>query len=98
MYRTRLSSCNVFQNLSIQDKTAVVERSNICTLCLDCTVTHSRDTRDFGVRGQSGVSACKVCVNGRECGKKHNMLLHGSTAAICNVVKSKASPPNKHNY
>ena len=97
MYRTRLSSCNVFQNLSIEDKTAVVERSNICTLCLDWTVTHSKDTCDSRVRGEL-LSACKVWVNGVECGKKHNMLLHRSTAAICNVVRSKAMPSNRPNY
>ena len=97
MYRTRLSSCNVFWNISIQDKTAVVERSNICPSCLDWTVAHSRDTCDSRFMGKL-FSACKVWVNGIECGKKHNLPLHGSTAAICNVVKSKASPPNKHNY
>ena len=97
MYRTRLSSCNVFRNLSIQDKTTVVERSNICPLCLDWTITHSRDNCNSRVRGEL-ISGCKVFVNGIECGKKHHMFLHGSTAAICNVVQSKAYPPNRHAY
>ena len=91
------TSCIVFRILSIQEQTTVVERSNICTLCLDWTITHSKDTCDSRVRGEL-LSVCRVWVNGSECGKKHNMLLHGSTAAIYNMVRSKALPPNKPNY
>ena len=97
MYRTRLSSCNVFRNLSIQDKTTVVEQQNICPLCLDWTVTHSRDNCNSRVRGEV-ISGCKVFFNGNECGKKHNIFLHGPTATICNVVNSKAYPPSRQNY
>ena len=39
-YGSRLSVCPTFKNLSVQDKTTVVEKSNACILCLNWRGTH----------------------------------------------------------
>ena len=40
-YGSRLSVCPTFKNLSLQDKTTVVEKAKACVLCLDWRGTHS---------------------------------------------------------
>ena len=63
MFKTRLSACPTFRDLSITDKTTMLQRSKGCTLCLDRTDTHTRDKWLSKVRGEL-YGNCKVLVNG----------------------------------
>ena len=85
LYRTRLSSCLNFTNMSPADRANLLQGVNGCALCLDWTGDHSRDNCTAKVRGKE-FSPCSIPVNGSPCGKKHNSLLHGSTNKICNMV------------
>ena len=91
-YGSRLSVCPTFKNLSLQDKTRVVEKAKACVLCLDWRGTHSRDQCPTRPGGKPFPN-CSVDNNGVACGKRHNPLLHGSTSHLCNVVV--AMPPSK---
>ena len=42
-FGSRIYSFPTFKNLSIQDKTTVVENAKACVLCLDWRGTHGRD-------------------------------------------------------
>ena len=94
-YGSRLRVCPTFKNLSIQDKTTVVENAKACVLCLDWQGTHTRDHCTAKLGGQPFPN-CSVDNNGVVCGKKHNRMLHGSASHLCNVVvRNKAMPPSK---
>ena len=94
-FGTRLHLCPTFRNLSIQDKTTVVEKNKACVLCLNWTGSHSRDNCPALYQGRLYTN-CPMLTNGVECGKEHNRLLHGSTSFICNVVvRNRAMPPSK---
>ena len=85
LYRTRLSVCDAFKALSVDERVTLVEQAGGCALCLDWTGSHQRDTcREKSKEGPFG--DCRQMVNGQPCGKKHNHLLHGSTSKFCNFM------------
>ena len=94
-YGSRLSVCPTFANLSLQDKTTVVEKAKACALCLDWRGKHTRDQCPARP-GNRPFPNCTVSTNGVACGKRHHNLLHGSTSHLCNVVvRNMAMPPSK---
>ena len=94
-YGSRLSACPTFRNLSLQDRTTVVEKCKACVLCLDWRGIHSRDQCPAMAKGKPFPN-CTKDNNGVVCGKRHNSLLHGSTSHLCNVVvRNMAMPPSR---
>ena len=87
LYKTRLSVCDDFKALSVDERVAVVEGAGGCALCLDWTGSHQRDTCKEKISGKLGLfDNCKQMVNGQPCGRKHNHMLHGSTSKYCNFM------------
>ena len=87
LYKTRLSVCDDFKALSVDDRVALVEGAGGCALCLDWTGSHQRDTCKEKVSAKMGLfDSCKQMVNGQPCGRKHNYMLHGSTSKYCNFM------------
>lgn len=76
-----------------------MERSKGCVLCLDWTGSHMRENFLSQIKGRPFAN-CNVLVGGADCGKRHNHLLHESTAKICNaVVRNRSmSPSRSPNY
>lgn len=81
----RLSVCDQFKNLMVNQWSSMVQTANGCSLCLDWTGGHRRDTCKYQSKGQVYWNRT-VSTNGQACGKKHNALLHGSTNAFCNAM------------
>ena len=87
LYKTRLSVCDTFKALSVEERVAMVEEARGCALCLDWTGSHQRDTCKEKISVAKGLfENCKEAVNGNPCGKKHNYMLHGSAAKFVNFV------------
>ena len=91
IYKTRLSACDQFKNLSIVQRANMIQSVNGCCLCLDWTGSHRRDTCKSQVRGQP-YRRCSINTNNQPCGANHNALLHGSSNSYCNVVNA---PPSE---
>ena len=88
LYRNRLSTCDVFRALGVEERAAMVEAAGGCALCLDWTGSHQRDTCKELMSVKAGpFQVCNQLVNGNPCGKKHNRMLHGSVAKFCNSCK-----------
>ena len=87
LYKTRLSVCEAFKALSVDERVAVLEEAGGCGLCLDWTGSHQRDTCKEKISGRLGLfEDCRQMVNGQPCGKKHNHMLHGATSKYCNFL------------
>ena len=88
LYRNRLSTCDVFRALGVEERAAMVEAAGGCALCLDWTGSHQRDTCKELMSVKAGpFPVCDQLVNGNPCGKKHNRMLHGSVAKFCNFLR-----------
>ena len=88
-YKTRLSACPNFNNLSVAERARVVEEAEGCALCLDWTGSHTRENCEEKRRPGERFGNCDADVGGAACGKKHNVLLHGSTTKFTNHVSSR---------
>ena len=84
-YKTRLSACLNFNNMSVEERAKVVEEAKGCALCLDWTGSHTRENCEENRRPGERFGNCA------ECGLKHNVLLHGSTRKLTNHVTSRFS-------
>ena len=87
LYRTRLSSCEEFRALGVNVRAEIVEESGGCSLCLDWTGSHTRDTCRERLGGEL-FGNCQQLVDGEPCDKKHNNMLHGSSTKYCNFVRA----------
>ena len=91
-YKTRLSSCGTFRDMSVNERGGGMEAAQACILCTDWT--HQRDKCDAKVNGQPWQGCVVKDSNGQKCGKKHHNLLHGSTHKyLCMIVAVKRSEP-----
>ena len=90
-YKTRLSACRSFQNMSVENRARLVEEAKGCALCLDWTGLHTRDNCQENYRFGKRFGNCEADVGGAKCGRKHNELLHGSTSKFTNHVASRFS-------
>ena len=84
----RLSSCQAFKNLGLEERAAYVEEIKGCALCLGWKGDHNAQNcpATFG-RNNEPYKPCHV----QNCGKKHHSFLHGTTNAYVNH-KSRNSP------
>ena len=83
-YKTRLSSCEEFRNMSIQERSTAMERAQACVRCTDWTHKKSNCDAKFGNKPWQDCTVLDGA--GKKCGKKHHNLLHGSNNAyICNM-------------
>ena len=89
LYKTRLSLCPTFKNMSIAERGATLEHCKGCALCLDWTGEHDRTNFTSQVKGKP-ISNCNVRVGSSEYEKIHNILLHGSK--VCDVVRNLSMP------
>jgi hypothetical protein len=73
----------------VAERASLVEKTNGCALCLDYTGRHQKDNcRSMSLGSLYG--RCDRQVNGVDCGKQHNSLLHGATGRFCNYVQVNA--------
>ena len=86
-----MSACHNFNNLSVAERARVVEEAEGCALCLDWTGSHTRENCEEKRRPGERFGNCDADVGGAACGKKHNVLLHGSTTRFTNHVSSRIS-------
>ena len=97
MYKTRLSACDAFYNMSVPERAAVVEKAEGCALCLDWTSDHQRDNCSAKANGEP-FRMCDVNQGGAECGRNHNRLLHGTSVKYCFLSRRQvnviANPPS----
>ena len=78
--------CAAFMSLSVNEKVALIEKVNGCAGCLDFTGRHQRD--DCRATNKEGMPwTCSKEVNGQRCGKKHHIMLHGTTNNFANYVQ-----------
>ena len=78
--------CPAFNNLSVNERVALLERVNGCAGCLDFTGRHQRD--NCWSMDRDGVArTCPKEINGVRCGKRHHVMLHGSTNNFANYVQ-----------
>ena len=90
-----LSLYTTFKNLGTTGKVTMMEKLNGCVLCSYWTGAHTRENCPSIIRGKP-FSNFNMSVGVAECVKKHNILLHGSTAKICNVVvRNRTIPPSR---
>ena len=91
LYKNRLSVCEVFQELSVEERAELVEKVGVCALCLDWTGTHNYNTCTEQRSGGRG--PFKPCArpsgNGELCGRKHHEMLHGASTRFCFVTRAK---------
>ena len=80
--------------MGIADRVAVLELFKGFALCMDWTGEYNHTNCTSQVN-RKPFSNCTAMVGSSECGKKHNMLLHGSTREVCNVVKNLTMPPTR---
>ena len=86
-FKTRLSSCEKFRDMSINERGGVMESAQACVKCTDWT--HKKTDCDAKF-GNKPWQTCTVKEDGQKCGQKHHNLLHGSTHAyICMLVAVK---------
>ena len=86
LYKSRLSSCQAFMNLTPADRASMIQGCGGCAMCLDWTGDHSRDHCP-AKKNNSPLEICKIMENNSQCGKKHHYLLHGSSVKYCNMVQ-----------
>ena len=83
-YKTRLSSCEEFRNMSVQERSTAMEKAQACVRCTDWTHKKSNCDAKFGNKPWQDCTVLDGA--GKKCGKKHHNLLHGSNNAyICNM-------------
>jgi hypothetical protein len=96
LYRTRLSVCLAFINMSVAARAALVEDVKGCAVCLDWTGSHTRQDCKETVNGKAYGSCKEASGSSGTCGKQHHRMLHGSSAKFCNYVQvnsvSRAAP------
>ena len=87
-YRCRLSSCETFQDMSVNERARLMEEINGCVLCTDWTGSHTRDHCEEKTTKGNRFRNCWVAAagGGGECGKKHHSLLHGSSSKFSNFL------------
>ena len=84
---TRLSRCDKFRNMDIQNRVRELERLKGCALCLDATGDHQRDKCPARTKNNQPYQNCSMIdSNGNKCNKKHNPWVHGSTSSYVNLL------------
>ena len=85
LYKNRLSVCELFQELSVEERAELVEKVGACSLCLDWTGTHNHDTcTEQRSGGQGPFQSCRRPTgNGAMCGSRHHEMLHGGSVKFC---------------
>ena len=89
MYMSRLAHCPEFVKLSLQERGAMIKNAGGCTLCLDWTGEHSKESCKSRRRGE-GYPSCDMEENGVLCGRMHHRMLHGVEGLFCNLVQANA--------
>jgi hypothetical protein len=84
-YRTRLSSCTLFNGYTVTEKAELVHSVNGCALCLDWTGSHKKDNCTAMSNGEA-FKNCTIMDGGVPCDLKHNPSLHGSDVRYCNTI------------
>ena len=85
-FKNRMSVCDAFCKKSPAERATIIEQARGCALCLDWTGDHQ--AKDCQAKGKFGkFTPCKQQINGSDCGKRHNHLLHGTGNSYCNSIK-----------
>ena len=84
----RLSSCQAFKDLGVEERAAYIEEIKGCALCLGWKGDHNAENcpATYG-RNNEPYKPCHV----QNCGKKHHSFLHGTTNAYVNQKSRKQS-------
>ena len=98
IFKTRLSVCDTFKGLAVDARSELIQNVQGCSLCLDWSGDHKRDSCSAKFKGQP-FQKCPVDVNGNKCGANHHTLLHGTTSFysnyLCvNALSSTFEPPS----
>ena len=84
-FKTRLSSCEKFRDMSISERSNAMEKAQACVKCTDWT--HKKGDCDAKFGNKPWQSCTAKDGSGQKCAQKHHNLLHGSTHAyICMIV------------
>ena len=83
---TRLSRCDKFRNMDLQNRVRELERLKACAMCLDSTGSHQRANCTAKSKGGEPYRNCSMIDSaGKKCDKRHNPWVHGGTSAYVNV-------------
>ena len=89
---TRLSKCDKFRNMDLQNRVKELERLKACALCLDSSGDHQREKCTAKTKGGELFRSCSMIDNsGNKCNKKHNPWVHGGASSYINMVHNTGS-------
>ena len=92
-FKTRLSSCEKFRDMSVNDRGGAMEAAQACVKCTDWTHKKSQCDAKFGNKAWQNCTMKDS--SGQKCGQQHHNLLHGSTHGyICMFVGLKGLTQN----